>query len=74
MTNQEVSAIFTDIYNGFCMKHRDSLPNLADCAGWDAIIHEGHYIMNKYNCHLATDLVSNLIAIMDQRAREENVK
>ena len=71
MTNQEVSAIFTDIYNGFWMKHRNQLPDLADSAGWDAIIREGHYIMKKYNCRLAMDLVSNLIAIMDQRARKE---
>ena len=72
MTNQEVSAVFTDIYNGFWMKHRDNLPDISDNAGWEAIVNEGHQLMKKHDCCLAKDLVSDLIAIMDHRARKES--
>lgn len=70
MSDRDVSAIFTGIYNGFWMKHRNNLPDLSDEAGWDAICEEGMNLMKKYDCQLATDLVADLMAIMDQRARK----
>lgn len=70
MSNKEVSAVFTDVYNGFWMKHRDNLPEPTDECGWDAIYSEGQQLMKKHDCQLATDLVADLMAIMDQRARK----
>lgn len=69
MTNKEVSAVFTDIYNGFWIKHRDHLPNLDDSAGWEAIHTEAVELMKKHGCPLATNMVADLISIMDQRMR-----
>lgn len=69
MTNKQVSDVFVDIYNGFWMKHRDKLPELDDEAAWDAIVDEGRALMKKYDCQLATDMVSDLLGIMDQRQR-----
>lgn len=71
LTNEEISAIFTDIYNGFWMQHRDHIPERSDEAGWDAIMEESKVLMEKYNCQLARDLVANLVVIMDQRMREK---
>lgn len=71
MTNKEVSEIFTDIYNGFWMHHRDNLPDLHDEAGWDAIYAEAEYLTKKHDSQLARDMVANLIVVMDQRARRE---
>ncbi len=70
MTNKDVSAIFTDIYNGFWMKHRDNLPGVHDEAGWDSLLEEARELMGKHGCQLAQDMVANLVAIMDQRARQ----
>lgn len=72
MMNGEVSAIFTDIYNGFWMRHRDNLPTLHDEAGWDAIYAEAERLTERYDSPLARDMVADLIVIMDQRARKEN--
>lgn len=74
MTNKEVSSVFTDIYNGFWMKHRDSLPDISDSVGWEEIVNEGKQLMKKHNCFLARNLVSDLIAIMDFRARKGNAE
>lgn len=71
MTNKEVSAVFTDIYNGFWMKRRDNLPGLHDEAGWDSLHEDARELMEKHGCQLAQDMVANLVAIMDQRARKE---
>lgn len=71
MTNKEVSAIFTDIYNGFWMKHRDNLPGLHDEAGWDSLHEEARGLMEKHGCQLAQDMVANLVVIMDQRQRSK---
>lgn len=70
MTNKEVSSVFTDIYNGFWMKYRDSLPDISDNVGWEEIVNEGHRLMEKHDCLLARNLVSDLISIMDSRARK----
>lgn len=71
MTNQEVSAIFTDIYNGFWMKHRDNLPLLKDKDEWDILVKEGKELMDKHDCQLASDMIADLLAVMDQRQREQ---
>lgn len=71
MTNKEISEIFTDIYNGFWMQHRDSLPALHDEVGWDAIYAEAERLTEKHGSQLARDMVADLIVIMDRRAREE---
>lgn len=47
MTNKEVSSVFTDIYNGFWMKYRDSLPDISDNVGWEEIVNEGKQLMKK---------------------------
>lgn len=70
MTNKEISEIFTDIYNGFWMKHRDNLPELHDESGWDAIYEAAKGLMQKHDSLLARNMVADLMAIMDQRARE----
>lgn len=71
MTNKEVSEAFTDIYNGFWMRHRDSLPALSDDAGWDAVVREAWELMEKHDSQLARDMVGNVMAIMDQRQRDK---
>lgn len=69
MTNKEISELFTDIYNGFWMKYRDNLPVLHDESGWDAIYEEAEDLMQKHDSLLARNMVADLMAIMDQRAR-----
>lgn len=71
MTNKEVSGIFTDIYNGFWMKHRDNLPDLHDEARWDAIFAEAEALTKKHDNLLARNMVADLMVIMDQRVRKE---
>lgn len=74
MTNKEVSAVFTDIYNGFWMKHRDNLPGLHDEVGWDAIFAEAEALTKKHDNLLARNMVADLMVIMDQRMRKEHAK
>lgn len=71
MTNRELSDVFTDIYNGFWMKHRDSLPEISDKDGWKAIVEEAEDLVRKHDCQLARDMVGDLLAIMDQRQRNK---
>lgn len=69
MDNKTVSEIFNTIYNGFWMKHRDTLPTLQDEDAWNALREEGNTLIKRYDCQLATDMVLNLLIIMDQRVR-----
>lgn len=71
MTNRELSDVFTDIYNGFWMKHRDSLPEISDSDGWNAIVKEAGALVRKHDCQLARDMTADLLAVTDQRQRNK---
>ena len=71
MTNKQISDIFTDIYNGFWIKHRDNLPDLQDDSGWDTLKAEANVLATKHDCQLAQDMAYGLLEIMDQRMRRK---
>ena len=64
MSNEEISAAFHEIYNGFWLRYRNNKNSESD---FEQIVNEARKLLEKYPFKLAQDMVLNFLDELDRR-------